>query len=367
MRARASTPPAVARVLERIVSTARAHSMFQPGTTVVVAVSGGPDSLCLLNALYRLRGLFGVELACFHFDHGLRSGSHRDATYVRSHADRLGVPCFVRRATGSPPRGASVEAWARSQRYEALRSVRRTVGARSAAVGHTADDQAETVLLALIRGGGLEALSGMRPVREDLVRPLIEVGREETVTYCRSLGFRPREDPMNSDPSYLRVGVRSHVVPVLEERLGRNLRATINRTASLIAEDAEFLDRLADAAASGVVVRDPDGIRLVASALAELPKPLGARVVRRATLEMGVHSEASHADALLSLATREPGRRIDLPGGLLAERDKEYVRLSRPSPAFAPRERRKPGQGQSGVREQDLRRRGASGYAGQRG
>ena len=205
--------------------------MFDPGGRVIVACSGGPDSICLLHALVRLRRLFRMELACFHFDHGLRQASRREAAYVRGQAERLEIPFYERRAESKPGRGESVEAWARTVRYGALLELADELGA-VAATGHTADDQAETVLLALLRGGGLEALTGMSPEARPIVRPLLETTREETEAFCRALRLRPRRDPMNKDPSYMRVAIRTRVIPHVERALGRGVRSTVIRSAT---------------------------------------------------------------------------------------------------------------------------------------
>ena len=324
-------PPAVAGVLQQVTATARRHAMFSRGSIAVVAVSGGQDSLCLLHALWRLRGLFGIRLACFHFDHRLSEGSKADAMYVRRQAARLGIPFVLRRAESAPGRGESVEAWARMVRYRALGRVVEELGASSAAVGHTADDQAETVLMALLRGAGVEALSGMKAVNPPIVRPLLETGREETAAFCRALRLSPRDDPMNHDPSYMRVAIRRQVIPMLERRLRRNVKATLVRTARQLAEDAEFLERMADSAQDGVLVRQSSGPALRAGPLCELPRPLATRVVRRALLQAGLVAEAAHVDAVLSLAAGRTGRQVILPHGLLARRDKEYVRFLLPS------------------------------------
>jgi tRNA(Ile)-lysidine synthase len=321
-------PPPVGRVLERVTTTARRHRMFAPGSRVLVAVSGGPDSLCLLHALARLRRLFKIHPVCFHFDHALRKGSGADAAYVRRQATRLGVPFFLRRATSKPGRGQSIEAWARTVRYEALTSVLEEIGGGVAATGHTADDQAETVLLALLRGGGLHAVSGMQPVSGSLVRPLLDTTREETERFCRSLRLRPRQDPMNDDPAFMRVGIRTRVIPQLERAMGRNLRSALVRTAALLRQDAEFLDELAAAAGQELVVEQGAGaILLHADRLRSLVAPLAGRVVRRVLLDLGAVPEAGHIEAVIGLAHARPGRSRTLPGGLLARRDREYVRV----------------------------------------
>lgn len=299
---------------------------------MVAAVSGGPDSVCLLNALIRLRRLFRIEVACFHFDHRLRRGSDADAAYVRRLAGRLGVPFVGRRAQSRPGRGQSVEAWARTVRYDALVGVLEELGGGVAALGHTADDQAETVLLALLRGGGLDAVAAMTPVARPFVRPLLEVTREETVAFCRALGLRPKEDPMNRDPSYMRVTVRHRIIPQLERALGRNVRATLVRTASLLGRDAELLNQLALEAERVAVVRNGAHTMISASALRDLPRPLSTRIARRALRALGAAPEAGHVESVVDLAAARPGRVVSLSAGLLARRERGYVRLSRPSP-----------------------------------
>jgi tRNA(Ile)-lysidine synthase len=310
--------------------------MFDPDISVLVAVSGGPDSICLLHSMVRLHRLLRVRVTAFHFDHRLRKGSERDAGYVRGQCRKLGVPLVLRQARSVPGRGDSIEAWARTVRYEALTSVLEELGGGVGAVAHTADDQAETVLLALVRGAGLDALTGMQPVSRPIVRPLLDVTRDETVAFCRALGLRPRDDPMNRDPAYLRVALRREVIPQLEKAVGRNVRHTLVRTAALLADDAEFLDALAKDAAGEVVEPADEGRLFRAAPLRALPSPLADRIVRQEILALGLLPEGAAIDAVLDLAHGRPGRRANLPGGLSARRDREYVRLSRPSPGSKP-------------------------------
>jgi tRNA(Ile)-lysidine synthase len=331
-------PPAVGRVLRQVTATARRHKMFRASGHVVVAVSGGADSLCLLHTMVRLRRLLRVDVVCFHFDHRLRTGSDGDAAYVCRQAGRLGVP-FVLRVAGSKPRkGESVEAWARVARYAALLEVADELGAE-AAVGHTADDQAETVLLALLRGGGLEAVAAMRPVSRPIVRPLLEVTRDETVAFCRSLHLRPRQDPMNEDPRFMRAALRRSGIPALEKAVGRGVKGSLVRTAALLRTDADYLEGLAREAEREVVSNDGDDVFLRADVLAGLPASLASRVVRRAMFGTGMVPESAHVDAVLGLATARPGASVSLPGALKAKREKGYVRLSRSSPRSEGRRR----------------------------
>jgi len=164
--------------------------------------------VCLLYALHALRRLLKIRVEVLHVDHRLREGSARDAAYVRRLSERLKVPFHLRVADGRPGRGESVEAWGRAQRHRAFVDTRRESGARRVALAHTLDDQAETVLLASLTGRGLEALSGMRPVAGPFVRPLLEVSRDEVEAFCRSLHLRPRRDPTNEDPRFLRNALR---------------------------------------------------------------------------------------------------------------------------------------------------------------
>ncbi len=335
-------PPAVARVLERVRATARRHGMLQGGTTVLVACSGGPDSICLLHALHLQRRLFRIRLAVFHFDHRLRPGSAGDAVYVERQARRLGLPFVLGEATDAPAKGESVEAWARLARYRALAEAAGEAGADVAALGHTLDDQAETVLLGLVRGGAIEAVAGMPPVATlpplgfPAVRPLLDVTREEVVAFCRALRLRPRQDPTNLDRRFLRNRVRREVLPFLERTLDRSLRATLARTADLVRADAAYLESVASEAARGIVVVEGEEVRLDPGALTALPAPVAGRVVRHALRLAGAlggqpdagHA-AAHVRAILDLAAGAPRRRVDLPGPLLAERTRGYLRLRR--------------------------------------
>jgi tRNA(Ile)-lysidine synthase len=316
--------------------------MFRPGDKVLVCVSGGPDSVCLLYALRYLRRLFKVRLEVFHFDHRLRPDSSRDAEYVRRLAARLGIPFHLREATDAPSKGSSVEAWATVARGDAANRVRKAIGAQVIAEGHTLDDQAETVLMNLIRGGGLEAVSGIWPGgsrhgHSTLAQPLLDVERAEVEAFCRALHLRPRRDPTNRDPRQLRNAIRLEVLPAIERATGREVRRPIARSADLLRADRMELYASAIHAMSRIVSGTPDEPRFDAAALRALPRPIASRVVRLALYRVMERDDVAPwsreaVEAVLDLADGRPGRRRDLPNGLKARREREYVSVSRTSP-----------------------------------
>ena len=307
--------------------------MLEHGDRVLVGCSGGPDSVCLLLSLAGLRSLFGIRLDVLHVDHGLRPSSRVDARYVRRLAQRLELPFHLRTASGSPPPGTSVEAWARGVRLTAIEEVAGETGAAHAALGHTRNDQAETVLMALISGGGLEALAGIPPVSGRLVHPLLEVSRAEVEAFCRAAGVRPRLDETNREPRYLRNAIRLEAIPAIEDATDREIVAAIARSAQLLRSDADLLASEGDREAARLVEPIDDGRRIDAAALVSLPAPIAGRVVRSALRSLGVAWTHADVDAVLDLARGRPGRRRDLTAGLLARRDRVYLSLSsRPSP-----------------------------------
>jgi tRNA(Ile)-lysidine synthase len=332
-------PPAVARVLERVTKTARSNDMFRPGELVVVCVSGGPDSVCLLYALWFLRRLFKIRLTVFHFDHALRTGSADDARYVQRLAARVKVPATIVTAADEPKKGTSVEAWASAARGNAANEERKRLGAHGVAEGHTLDDQAETVLLNLIRGSGLEGMTGITPTfgarpGSVTVQPLIDVTRAEAESFCRALRLRPHHDPTNDDRRYLRNAIRLDVLPEIERATGRSAKAAIVRTADLLRADRQELESESVRAFRRIVDEDDELVRFDATELARLSPPLAGRVIRMAVYQALSSDWAAPwsreaIDAILDLARGRPGRTRDLPGGRTARRTRTHVVIER--------------------------------------
>ena len=273
---------------------------LEPGTRVVVGCSGGADSLALL-ALARARDL---DVAAVYVDHGLRSRTDHDAAVVRDAAAAVGASMRV--VEVAVDARANVEARARDARYDALSRVAADAHAAVVLVGHTRDDQAETVLLALLRGSGTAGLSGMPAVRGAVRRPLLELRRADTREVCARLQWAPVLDPMNDELRYRRVWLRREVMPRLVAGARRDLAEVLARQAAIVREDDDFLDGLA-------AEHSPDD----ASALAALPRALARRVVRQ-WLGPPPPSSAT-VEAVLEVA-RGARRAVDLAAAQRVER-----------------------------------------------
>ena len=248
---------------------------------VLVALSGGADSLALAAATAFEAPRAGLRAGAVVVDHGLQPGSAEVAAAAAAQATALGLaPVEVRRVAVGTEGGP--EAAAREARYRALREVASSTGAVAVLLGHTLDDQAETVLLGLARGSGPTSLQGMDAVAGPWRRPLLAVRREATRASCADLGLEPWDDPHNDDPSYARVRVRTTVLPVLERELGPGVAEALVRTAAQLREDAEALDHFAEEVAEEVADHAEAGISLDVRSLAANPAALRQRLIRLA-------------------------------------------------------------------------------------
>ncbi len=288
------------------------------GSTVIVALSGGADSLALAAATAFEAPKLGVRAASLTVDHGLQDDSAEVASGAARTAAELGLdPLLVRvdvAGEGGP------EAAARDARYGVLRDAAIDVGAAAVLLGHTLDDQAETVLLGLARGSGAASLQGMAPVREDddgvrWVRPLLGVRRETTRAFCAASALEPWDDPHNIDGRYARVRVRERVLPVLEAELGPGIAEALARTAEQLREDAEAFDEMIHETIEDIVEHAEAGISVSVAALAANPAALRNRIIRLVVdSEFGVSLTRVQTIEVARLVTDWSGQGpIDLP------------------------------------------------------
>ena len=303
--------------------------MFRPGDRVVVAVSGGPDSIALLHLLAEMTPELKLDLHVAHLDHGWRGREGtRDADFVRRTAVRLGVPVTVgrvdpavwRRRAG---RQSSREARARDLRYEFLKETARQIGARRVAVGHTRDDQAESFLLRLLRGSGSRGLGAIHPVVDDLiVRPLLEVRRRDLIAWLRDNHLSYRIDATNRDVRQARNRVRRRLLPLLARDYNPAAVERLARCADLLRDEDAYLAGLAETEFRRLATRRGETLVLTGRELLDLPPAIRRRVVRRAleTLRGDLKRiTLEHVERTLLLLEDPAGRRsVSLPEGLTA-------------------------------------------------
>ncbi|HSO54955.1 MAG TPA: tRNA lysidine(34) synthetase TilS [Actinomycetes bacterium] len=254
-------PAELRLVADRAAKALSAAGVPAAGDGVAVAVSGGADSLALLHGLRALAGPRGWRLAVLTVDHGLRPGSAGDAAFVADHAKALGLPALVRTLGPgdlAPHRQAGPEGAARAARYGALWPAADELGCAWLATGHTLDDQAETVLLQLLRGTGPDGLAGMAVRSGRLLRPLLRARRADTRACCTAIGLAWREDPTNAGDGPLRNRVRQQLLPLLEE-LRPGATQTLARTAALAADERAWLDQMVAEALAATLVEAAEG------------------------------------------------------------------------------------------------------------
>ncbi|MET4637713.1 tRNA lysidine(34) synthetase TilS [Mycetocola sp. 2940] len=285
------------------------------GDLVLVALSGGPDSLALAAATAFEAPPLGFRAGAVIVDHGLQDGSGDAAAQAAAAAERLGLsPVVVRKV--DVVLGNGPEAAARDARYRAIDDVVESTDARWVLLGHTLDDQAETVLLGLARGSGAGSLRGMAPVAGVYLRPLLNVHRKTAHAACVAENLEPWIDPHNSDPRFTRVRLRTSVLPVLEKELGPGISEALVRTAEQLREDSEALDRMVEEMIEEICEPAEAGIAVDVRALAVNPTALRNRIIRLvASSEFGRSLDRNHTLEIARLVTDWHGQGpIDVPG-----------------------------------------------------
>jgi len=291
---------------------------FSPGDVILVAVSGGADSLALAEAAKLEGEKLTLKIIGVTVDHQLQKNSAAQAEKV---VNQLSIPCLIEKVSVQITDG--LEASARRARYAALDKCAKENNAVAVLLGHTKDDQAETVLLGLARGSGARSLSGMSSENGIYLRPFLNLTREQTVSACKELNLQPWNDPHNDDPSFLRVRVRKEVLPIMERELGPGVKDALARSAQLLRDDADALDALAAKfwAADKSLEIEP---------LSKLAKAVRTRVLRLALFESGVSQlSAEQVGQVEALISNWKGQgEVSLPAGVKVSRISGRLTLS---------------------------------------
>jgi len=334
------------RLERRLLRYIHGHGLFSDAQRALLAVSGGPDSTALLLVLAHLAASGGLKLDLWlaHFDHGLRRQAEREAekAFLSGLAAKLGLPFLLGqgdvRAHARQHR-LSLEEAARDLRYRFLANQAQKAAINVVATGHTADDQAETVLMHLVRGSGLTGLAGMRPSsswpfpgRDDLllVRPLLEVSREETERYCREEDLSPCLDVTNLLLGPLRNRIRHELLPLLR-RYNPKIDGALLRLAAATASDLAYLDETAMASWHALALKEEGSVGFRRSELAALSPAIRSRLLQAACQQLLADArqiEAVHIRSMVEALAKPAGSRLSLPGGLTFAVDGEFVRLT---------------------------------------
>ncbi len=309
---------------------------------LVVGVSGGPDSTALLHVLAALREPLDLGLVAVYVDHGLRPAeTPGEGAYVRQSAANLGIDYeYVRVAAAehAARAGLSLEHAARELRYEALRTVARQYGAACIAVAHTADDQAEEVLLRLIRGSGRKGLAGMRRRNRDLVRPFLETEKKVILSYLQDENIAYLQDSSNLDPRFLRNRVRHELLPFLERRFDPGVRRSLRKTAASLAEDEALLAALTDACWDEVISSDAGDAKAASRRIVldrqlfgRQPAALQRRLVEKILWRLGGRARYEHILLVVEAARQgRTGSELHLGQGLRVGVRREVLEFSYP-------------------------------------
>lgn len=323
---------------KKILGLCLDHHVFAPGDRLLIGVSGGPDSMALLHILARLAPLLGVDLAVAHVDHGLRPEATEDEErLVREAAVGLGLDCAVGHLAvtdHAKAQGQSIEEAARDLRYQFFDATAKGHGANKVVVAHTADDQAEEILLRLIRGAGVKGLSGMSLLRDGRVaRPLLTTEKADLLSYLRQRNIRFAIDASNADRHYLRNRVRLDLLPFLA-KFNPNIRQALRQTATILRDEDALLDDLV-ATEYALLVRQEatatgPGIALPCAPFTQRPIAIRRRLLEKMLISLGGKPGFKQIGSLIALAAAEGNGQLHLPDGLRAVKASGEMRLFYP-------------------------------------
>ncbi|QSZ27222.1 tRNA lysidine(34) synthetase TilS [Aceticella autotrophica] len=310
-------------MVKKVLNTIKKYDMIQKNDTIVVGVSGGPDSICLLNILYELKDIYKIKLYVVHINHMLRGKeAEKDAEFVENMCRGMDIPFFLFKTDVKKyavEMKYSEEQAGREKRYNAFNEILKKVNADKIAVAHNKNDAAETVLLNILRGTGTTGLAGIKPVNGNIIRPLIEISRKQIEDYLREKGLKFVVDRTNYEDKYNRNKVRLRLIPFIEDTFGVDIVENLYRTSRIIMEDNEYLDLHSEKVFDEIAIHCDEEIRLRIDGLIKQHDAVKKRLLRIAYKKLkgdfdGL--EYIHIEDILSLLRKQTSARIDLPFGI---------------------------------------------------
>lgn len=251
---------------EEVLKTIETYNLIEKNDKIVIGVSGGPDSICLLHVLYGLKEKLGIEIVVAHVNHMLRDVADLETEYVQSFCKKLGIECYVKKADIleiSKTQKKGTEEVGRQVRYDFFDEVAKKTNSNKIATAHNSNDRAETVILNILRGSGLSGLKGIEPIRDNkYIRPLINTDRQDIENYCNDNKLEPKYDKTNNENIYTRNKVRNTVIPYIKKEFNPNIIKTINRLSSLATEENEYLQAITKQKFENLLIEKTENIIL---------------------------------------------------------------------------------------------------------
>jgi len=311
---------------EKVMDFIKANSMFDKGDKVIVALSGGPDSTCLLYILNGIKKEIGITLVGAHLNHCLREGdANKDEEYAKETCESLNIDFYSKRVDVhriSIEKNLSCEMAGREVRYEFFKELTVRLGANKVALAHNANDQAETILMRIMRGTGIEGMVGIKPVRDKIyVRPILQLSRKEIEEYNSINNINPRIDKSNLENIYARNKVRLELIPYMEENFNKDIIKTLNRLSDIVKKDNEYLECISEDEYKKHCEINKQRVIISKSAFA-LHEAILSRIIRSALLAVNhnlYNFEKVHIYSIIELQRHETGKSIMLPQNIIVE------------------------------------------------
>ena len=330
------------RAENKVLEYCKKHKLLDKGDRIVVGVSGGADSVCLLFVLLSLQEKYDLQFSVVHVHHGIRPEADEDAAYVENVCQEKGIPfTYVRRDIPAEAKalGCSEEEAGRKARYEVFKEIMQKEGGGKIAVAHNANDRAETMLFHLFRGTGLTGLSSIKPLREQVIRPILCLERWEIEAYLESLGVAYCHDKTNDSDDYTRNKIRHHILPFAEEEIVKGAVGNMVRTADILAETENYIEEQVEEAKKTLVqtitmpsAEDGEGYKVDCAGYLKLHSVLQKRLLLTLLKELSpMHKDISavHVEAVHALFVQEGNRQVHLPYRIRGSREYEAVLLER--------------------------------------
>lgn len=323
-------------MIDNVIATINKYKMITKGDRIIVGVSGGPDSISLLHVLHSISGKFLINIHAAHLNHMLRGReADLDTEYVKSFCEKMGIPCSVKYVDVnrlSQQTGLSLEEAGRKARYDFFSDLAGEIGATKIALAHNMNDQAETILMRIMRGTGIDGLCGIKPVRDGMyIRPLIEIPRSEIEKYCKENNLTPRIDRTNLEPVYTRNKIRLELIPYIKENFNSRIEYSLSLMSRLLSEDNDFLNEYVNNIYETIAEKDKGKVLIDVNLLKPYTVSIKKRIIRKAISEAKgnlIGIENKHVELSLSIAEEgSTGAAVELPGEIKAQKSYNFLEI----------------------------------------